>query len=598
MKPPFIPPPSVVVSLLFAKRSERGFVRPLLISRTLENPLENWPDQIVRAFENAGRSGSGQQGRVIDLLPCLNKQEETSMKYCRGGVAVYDDEGVYTEDERTGESHVLMILLGLYALGADLELGQNVFRQKLASWTASAKPTPNGELTKVGHLDLKLIELHRVRHSWRTGTEEHPPISQILLAESNRSEIESLTIRPTSDAFRQIVAKVESNDDRLLLFDNESADSPWLVVQFAKTFDEAVRTVFSDQRVNLLISALRMASYVRRVRNAIVLVVIAAFIGFSVKAWSNLKTAAVQIHGPEELKPTANVDQSPDLHDYTIEGLDSEGDVVWTRQFSARILKYGELKTSARNKRFWVSLFNKGPDSGWLYVLNDKGDILFRFHPGKRAPYEPRGTRDFNLQFAPVMSADVLPEPGVEIVASAHCDWYPSKVCIVSEDGRLLKTIWHQGSVSDPIVHVPGTSHLVFYGPNNGIRFGEAFESQWPPLEGASPYYQTVHALNIAELPVESETEPFILEQIENAVPAFHYIIIPRSLGVSAPKIIEQAPDSTNSSPLIEIVVGKDDLRYQLNIEGTVISKQPGSGSVENQRRGILKVFKFQADYE
>ena len=365
-----------------------------------------------------------------------------------------------------GCSHLLAVLLAMYALGGDATLwSRKPFRKKLEGWTASSFPDKQGMLQPVELLREKLAAAFR-RNPFLREDKKCAPISNVLLAEGDKASIAELLGVSESQIGRRIaLSRDQVLDERV---PGAGSPSEVITVHFAKDFREALETVFGAD----LVSRYRRATRYRKL------------------AWCGILLAAVTLlvaltNSAEPRIPPVDVKIEEGNR---LVAVDHRGRVVWRRNLGARIL-VKRLFTDRHGKaRVMATLYTEGDDAGCLLIFNQWGHLLKRFDPGQTSPYT-RALHDRHITMLDTI--EVLDSPGKEILAIGISGKWPSRICVLSEDGEVLREFWHPGVVNG-FLRIGNTSKLFLWGPSNDL----------PDLRDDEPeaeYYFAVYCIDLTE---------------------------------------------------------------------------------------------------
>lgn len=366
------------------------------------------------------------------------------------GAYLFPPRGVdqFVDDFPEGHSHLLAVLLGFYALGADATLGGGAFREKMAGWTASTYPDKRGKLQPVTHLKQKLEAIFDENAELeRLGC---PRITDVLLSSQNRATVAACLGLPATGLQDPMDVSEHHLKACCDAAEVSSADPPNCIrVHFSNTFDEALERVFGPQLIARYKRSLALRKLVPGRTASIALAAIALAV---LALWLILPGAVkgAQVAG-----------------DTSVQAMDGAGRVVWRREMGTKV-KFAQLTEHTGGRRnVIVGLSGNGAGAGDVVSFDRGGREIWRLRPVDTSPYT--GTRRLNFRVHSMLIADVLPRPGREIIVVYACTWSPCRVVILSEDGELLREMWHPGVLEGP-VRLAGTNRLVFWGCNNELR--------------------------------------------------------------------------------------------------------------------------------
>jgi hypothetical protein len=399
--------------------------------QSVRRPLE-WLDQACSPAST---------GVLAALLPRFRRVDHYTASY------LYPPRDVnqFVDEFPEGCSHALALLLAFYALGGDHTLGRRVFREQLEGWSASTYPDKQGTLHPVAFTREKLAAVFEENAELeRLGC---APVRRVLLAEADRPKVAQMA----GVAANASGGPIELTAEQVGAAEAGDSAAPGeraLMVHFAGTFAEALEQVFGAALVGRFHRAVRLRRVGRRC--AIVLGVLAAVAAVLV-AWALLSR-------PGELESVEVVGVTG------IHALDDSARTIWRRDFGTRVYGLSTIRDGDGRLRIAVGLAGDGTLAGYLLLLDAAGHELWRFHPGRFSPYT--GDRRLHYAVRHILVTDVLPHPGREVVACWVSQWYPSRACILSEDGELLRQLWHPGALGGAL-RLGDSSRLVLWGCNN-----------------------------------------------------------------------------------------------------------------------------------
>ncbi|MFC1805536.1 hypothetical protein ACFL09_00985 [Planctomycetota bacterium] len=178
-----------------------------------------------------------------NLLPRLRSPDDYGATY------VLPPKGINasTDDFVDGPSHLLAVLLAMYALGGDATLPPgSPFQSRLCGWTASTYPSKQGKLKPVDRLHEKLEAVFRHNHLLKE--KGCAPISNVLLAEESKPLIAELTGRPVKEMGQEFTLARE----HVLGSCRPDSEAPTasITLHFAGSFTESLQLVFGPDLVD------------------------------------------------------------------------------------------------------------------------------------------------------------------------------------------------------------------------------------------------------------------------------------------------------------------------------------------------------------
>ena len=235
------------------------------------------------------------------------------------------------------------------------------------------------------------------------------------------------------------------------------------------------------------------------------------------------------------VQPPADPASVQVLDDTCVQALDEAGGKVWHKDMGTRVAA-AVLTSDLRGRtRVVVGLRGEGELAGHVVVFDARGRELWRFAGGDTSPYPHLGQA---VTFVNGMAVgDILPEPGNEIVAVFACRWYPSRVCILSEEGALLREMWHPGRING-VTRIGTTSRLVFRGANNFIEEPKS-------KRDAGRHMLYTHAIFCVEADkLGGQCPPHIAPGIPRADLLWYKMLHPQGSRCREPIATEMAPGS------------------------------------------------------
>ncbi|MBL7223899.1 MAG: hypothetical protein ISS72_08600 [Candidatus Brocadiae bacterium] len=472
-------------------------------------------------------------GLLASLLPRLAGPDCYSATYEMPPKGV----GQLADASLEGSSHLLSVILAMYALGADAVVrGEPTFQSKLEGWTASTFPNKQGKLKSVELLREKLAAVFRRNPA--LGKKGCPPISNVILAKDDRPHIAALLGTPAEDlAQAATLSKTQLLDAGLPDAAVGRADSAPVTLHFVVDFGSALELIFGAELLATYRRALRRHRLFR-----------------SKALWGGvlfLAAALAYLLYPRALPEDVKIEQDTCLQVY-----DRDGGRLWRRDMGVPVILAKLMRDRHGEARVVASLRPKGQDAGCLLIFDRRGERIARFDPGQMQPYRPDWPHKRIIKR--VVIADLLPEPGQEIVAVGNANWFPSRVCILSEDGELLREYWHPGTV-DGILHLAGTSRLVLWGPNNNLSLATEVEAD------ASPYFFAIYCLD-ARAP-SGQLPPYAAHDVPKQAPVWYKALSPKGRS-----ILEVSIRNHGAGKLAELeVVSERGWTLYLNASGAVL---------------------------
>jgi len=375
------------------------------------------------------------------------------------------DTDQFVDEFPEGLSHLGAVLLGFYALGADATLDGSEFASRLSGWTASTYPDKTGKLKPVTHLREKLAAIFDEREE--LARLDCPPITHVLLSAEDKPAIARLLgVEPSA------VGNEATLTEHNVTGDQDASEPPdagaQVTVHFASDFGDALRLVFGQDllcryrrtlfRQGLFRSKLAWAALLA----AVLLVAL----------------ASAMVLGTHSVATVAIVGKT------SIQAFDEAGKSLWKVPVGGEVSIHKLITDRHGGKMVVAGLGWDDVGLGEVVALDEGGKQLWRVPTGNTSPYPGHFKVQMGVRY--MLIDDLLPEPGQEIVTVSCCPWYPCRVCIISEDGRLLGDMWHPGVLSG-VTRFGSTSLLVFWGCNNAVKQ----PSKEAPDEGA-PYTQAI----------------------------------------------------------------------------------------------------------
>jgi len=149
-----------------------------------------------------------------------------------------------------------------------------------------------------------------------------------------------------------------------------------------------------------------------------------------------------------------------------IQALDAKGRKLWIRDMGTEIGPVKLMTARDGHARVVAGLKGTAPVAGDVVMFDEGGRELWRFRSGTTSPYT--ANRPLTMVVSDMLIADLLPEPGQEIVVTALAEWFPARACILGEEGKLLRNLWHPGGLGN-VLRLGDSDRLVFWGSNNNL---------------------------------------------------------------------------------------------------------------------------------
>ena len=438
---------SILVPLLFSKP---GLATVPVMRLSLVHAGGGAPHQSIRRpLEVLDQTHA--PASVSTLAACLPRYGR--LDHCTASY-LFPPRGVdqFVDEFPEGLSHLLAILLGFYALGADATLGGSACAAKLAGWTASTYPDKQGALQSVGHLREKLAAIFAENTELqRLGC---TPIAHVLVADADKAAIAQLVGRTPHDMDDRLELRpadlgIEEDD---AAGDSDGSTLPVvLTIHFATDFQQALGCVFGHE----LLARYRRALTIRRMtRSKLVWAAALIILAFAAVFWGSA------LH-PRTLEKVEIVSRTG------IQAIDGQGQTIWRREMDIEVVCTRVIAPGTRSAKVVAGLGRPGPATGDLVMFDAHGHELWRAHQPEASPYRPG--QSLLLRVRSLYTSDVLPEPGTEVITISIGTWYPCRICIFSESGTLLREMWHPGTIGG-MARIQGTRRLAFWGCNNDFR--------------------------------------------------------------------------------------------------------------------------------
>jgi hypothetical protein len=150
-----------------------------------------------------------------------------------------------------------------------------------------------------------------------------------------------------------------------------------------------------------------------------------------------------------------------------VRALDPTGRALWLQDFVSPVGLVELMRDRHGRQRVLAGMAPaEGPACGDVVMLDARGQEVWRVPGWTTAPYT--GGHPLKVMVKAWLVADLLPEPGTEIVVAHHAQLFPSRASILSENGKLLGELWHPGYLMG-ILRIGTTDRLVFWGANNDL---------------------------------------------------------------------------------------------------------------------------------
>ncbi len=377
---------------------------------------------------------------------------------------VHPPQGVnqYVDHFPDGFSHLLAVLLGFYALGADQAMGGTSFRDRLGGWTASSYPDKSGKLLPVGQLKEKLLAIFAENDDMpRKGAEK---IHSVLLSEADKQQVAGLLGMETN----AIGEEVEITASQLTPGDLDPSDvapeSQYkLRLVFVSSFQGALQVVFGPK-------LLHAHSKSRMLRVAMLALSLVLVVG--VLAWW-------QFWANQTIKPreTEWEPHTPEIKGSVVTVYSKDGKNCWSIRVDGTIYTAQLAKLFPDQPNHLVVGVSKSKpeapdkDAGTIRVYDPTGELIWSKPTDEPYPYT--GTADNRMSVAKVAVVDLWNDDAPEIVAISHdAGWYPSKISVLDHTGQVIKRYWHPGHLSDFVTFDSSESprkRIVAWGCNNDM---------------------------------------------------------------------------------------------------------------------------------
>ncbi len=444
------------------------------------------------------------------LLPAFDRLDN----YTVGYLFPPKDVNQFVDEFPEGYSHLLAVLLGFYALGADYVLGGDEFKGALRGWTATACVGPRGELTSVALLKEKLLAVFdEAEELERIGCGR---VRRVIVAAGEKPTVASLIGLPQEKIGPSVA--IGLRDGHLVAASEGEAA---VEIHFARNFEETLRLVFGTP----LLARYRRALGLRGVsRRLLLLAVPAVAVVAALAAY-----AFGRLRGP--VPTSVRVIDSRDVQLF-----DARGERLWLKTFDGVVAGAALLTNRTGARLAVVGVSRRGSQGGHVVAFDSGGRQVWRFSAGSRTPYER--VRTMTMRVNGLLVGDLLDEPGEEAVFIAVGSYYPSRLCILSDQGRLLREMWHPG-VLGPLLHVRGTKRLVFSGCNNGVSY-EGFEARFgeAPGDREETYVTAVGCIEAEK--VGGQCPPYAAPGLPPAPLVWYKLLLPFGRGLDGMLMAEE----------------------------------------------------------
>ncbi|HPD17200.1 MAG TPA: hypothetical protein PLE19_19835 [Planctomycetota bacterium] len=448
----------------------------------------------------------------------------------------------FVDDFPDGMSHLAAVLLAFYALGADAALRGHGFRQSLAGWTASTYPDKGGLLKPAAHLREKLAAVFEENAELeRLGCR---PVAKVLLSADDRVAIAEMLGVPVSEVGDSVpLAQRHVAPSGRPAHAADAAGPPPLTLYFARDFPTALRLVFGAENVRKYRQRLVMRTLLgRRTWGGAALAAALLAVVWLAVPWRG------PLHRAEIVAETG------------IQAVDSANRTLWRREFGSRVSIVQMARDSAGQVRVIAGMQDTGPAAGNLVVFDHAGRELWRFQTGGPCPYE--SNVQVNMAITGLLVSDVLPERGDEVILTTCSQWAPGRAIILSEDGKLLRAMWHPGGLSGA-VRIGQTDRLVFWGCNNALR-------RMKFNDGSGRLHYALFCVRAAD--VAGQCPPYKAPGVPRAAVLWYKVLRPQ--GMDYERVTTQvnlAPEGTRVEAW-----ARPGWAFYLDADGNVIGRERG----------------------
>lgn len=493
------------------------------------------------------------------------------------------DVDLFVDEFPRGSSHLLCVLLACYALGADHVLGGTEFRDAMDGWTATGSPGKDGRIGEVTGLREKLQAVLREREE--VVQSGGPHVRCVLVPRDNEDEARAIG---TSDAAGAITLA--------------GSDGPPLRVVPVARFDDALEAVFGRER---------LARYARRnrlhriasatwTRTAVAAAAVLLVVALAVVVFRRTRDVAGAHPGADpDLRPFDATRPLTD-HDagasvvieYADGGYSSIGP-LGARVCSATVERDAEDRAVA----VLVGLERPGPNAG--VVLRLERDIVGswvvvgRTDPWRELAREDADRAARGVQFLAI--ADLDPgEPGPETLACITSDGDGALLALLSRDGRVVRGLWHGGSI-EGMTALAGPPRVLAWGCANHLPSERETTDAWfgtpAALQAKDPCaleHDPAHAFDRVLFSIRSEKlegrSPFgawaVPETVGSAslsVAAFDFYERFTPKGYRVRRFEQDFPDP---APGADIVISVTGYRLDLAADGRIVrvTRGPDAG--------------------
>lgn len=264
-----------------------------------------------------------------------------------------------------------------------------------------------------------------------------------------------------------------------------------------------------------------------------------------------------------------------------IQALDTSGKTIWRKEFNTTVALFRVTSADDDEMRIAVGLGGYNAGAGDLVMLDARGGELWRFHPGRTSPYTENRQLHYAVRW--VLIDDVLPEsPGKELVVCWVCQWHPSVACILSQDGKLLRKLWHHGALGG-VLRLGDTRKLIFWGCNNALR-------DTPLGDGSREIYYSFFCIEADR--VSGQCPPYFAPNVPRAPILWYKAIKPQGVGY------QRVTDKVRFGPpkaQIEVWTTDGWILY-LDANGSIVHKEAGERAGDVAPELIDGLTPFAAD--
>lgn len=165
---------------------------------------------------------------------------------------------------------------------------------------------------------------------------------------------------------------------------------------------------------------------------------------------------------------------------------DKQGNILWQKDLRTRVRKIARYDLDGDGNKevvagTWrIGSEDNGEQPGWLYVWNEKGDLLTEFNTWKPSIYPAREPRSNVVDFQNIdLENDGVPEV---VVAVRGEQYYPSRVAVLHfQDSAFkeIKSYWNPGYLLKLFiedVNGDGLPEIICTGVNNDLKRVKEFK--------------------------------------------------------------------------------------------------------------------------